>query len=117
MALAQKLLTKSAGEIMVENRIFNKKLNIPVLWKVAEQIPVLGRYLSMKRTTHVLLLEDLKEGRFRRKRGEFLCKAKIANPKAHESINVNDSDPERTKWMRVRCKKCLEIAQKRWAKE
>lgn len=115
MAITHELLTKSATEILAENRMFNKSLNIPVRWKVAERIPVWSGYINMNRTTHVLLLEDLQEGRFRRKRGEFLCKAKITNPKAHESINVQD-DEDRHMWKRVRCKKCVEIARKRWGK-
>lgn len=94
---------------------FNKALRIPVRWRVAERIPSASRYLSQKnRAQHVLLLEDINEGRFKRKRGEFLCKARITNPSAHERLNVIDIDADKSKRVKVDCQKCLEIARKRW---
>ena len=94
---------------------FNKSLKIPTRWRVAERIPSAGRYLSQKnRAQHVLILENLKEGRFKRRRGQFLCGAKITNPAAHERLNVIDIDADKSKRVKVDCQKCLEIARKRW---
>lgn len=95
-----------------EAKAFNANLRIPVRWRVAERIPESSRSLTRRRTTHVLLLENISEGKFKRKRGEFLCKAKIQN-RAHWTLNVVDIDAEQSKKERVECKKCREIA-KRW---
>jgi hypothetical protein len=49
-----------------------------------------------------------------RKRGEFLCGARIVNPHAHEFFNMSERDIETSKYQKVNCKKCIEIARKRW---
>jgi hypothetical protein len=101
-------------EIRAAAIAFNKALKIPVRWRVAERIPSSSRLVKMRRSTHVLLLEDINEGRFKRRRGEFLCKASITNPKAHQALNVVDIHHEKSKYKKVECAKCIEIARKRW---
>lgn len=112
MPLHQKVY-RSLQEIVATALAFNKSLKIPVRWRVAERIPPSSRSLNRRRTTHVLLLEDINERRFRRKRGEFLCKSRITN-KAHWTLNVVDIGADESKRAKVECKKCLEIARKRW---
>lgn len=114
MALNIKEALRPVEAIRAAAIAFNKSLKIPARWRVAERIPSAGRYLSQKnRAQHVLILEDINEGRFKRRRGQFLCGAKITNPAAHERLNVVDIDAEKSKRVRVDCQKCLEIA-KRW---
>jgi hypothetical protein len=115
MAFNIKEALRPAEAIRAAAIAFNKSLKIPARWRVAERIPSAGRYLSQKnRAQHVLLLEDIAEGRFRRRRGEFLCKARITNPAAHERLNVIDIDADKSKRVKVDCQKCLEVARKRW---
>jgi hypothetical protein len=100
---------------------FNRSLKIPVRWKRAHRIGSLRRkawadgYRSNS-VEHVLLLDDLSDGRLKRKRGDFLCSARITNLSAHQIINMSDSDEQRSKRQKVTCPKCIEIAQ-RWTNE
>lgn len=100
---------------------FNRSLKIPVRWKRAHRIGSLRRkawadgYRSNS-SEHVLLLEDLQDGKLKRKRGQFLCGARIANLAAHQILNMSDSDEQRSKRIKVSCPKCLAIAQ-RWKSE
>lgn len=112
MSLQQKAY-RSVQEIWAAAIAFNKSLKIPVRWRVEERIPTHSGLMKRRRVTHVLLLEDINEGRFKRKRGEFLCKARITNPGAHQFLNVIDVGADRSKRVKVECAKCREIAQ-RW---
>lgn len=101
---------------------FNRSLKIPVRWKRAHRIAALKRkawadgYRSNS-VEHVLLLDDLSDGRLKRKRGDFLCGARIANLAAHQILNMSDFDEQqRSKRQKVTCLKCLAIAQ-RWKNE
>ncbi|MBH8606019.1 hypothetical protein [Thermoactinomyces sp. CICC 10521] len=107
-------LEQTVEAIRAAALVFNKSLKIPARWRVAERISSSSRLMKINRAQHVLLLEDINEGRFKRKRGEFLCKARITNPSAHERLNVVDIDADKSKRVKVDCQKCLEIARKRW---
>ncbi|RAL20833.1 hypothetical protein [Thermoflavimicrobium daqui] len=97
---------------------FNESLNVPVRWKRAHRIGRMKRKVwadgyRSNSTEHVLLMEDLHDGRLKRKAGQFLCGTRITNKNAHLILNMGGDDEERSKRIKVDCPKCLEVA-KRW---
>lgn len=102
----------------IEAMEFNANLEIPVEWKPAKKATWRsgrGWYDYDRRGSHyhILLLEDFKFGRIKRKFGEFLCGAKITDRSTHEVVNLKlDLDPLMNKRFKVTCPKCLERAEK-----
>jgi hypothetical protein len=99
-------LMKLAGAIR-----FNESLSIPVKWKRATTVTGISKRtggLIGGKIGHVLLMEDMGD----KKRGEFLCGAKIKNPFAHDRLNMNERDIEQSKQERVTCRKCLAVAER-----
>ena len=118
-------------------RNFNANLNIPVKWTL-EIKPVLsglqinssGDGENRRTVYHILLLEDLNEGRLHRKAGEFLCSHNKGRfPDLHvwqrtgEMIRsiaktggfIESEVTVSMKSCQVTCKKCLQMA-RRWRK-
>jgi hypothetical protein len=96
---------------------FNKSLAVPVRWKVAQKAQYrsgqgMYDYTNPRSSYHVLLMDDMKAGRIKRNKGEFLCKAKITDPNVHQVINMNEMNAEHSKTSKVTCPKCLERAAK-----
>lgn len=107
-----------------EARAFNASLNIPVQW-----VPGIKDVLSglsanswgdgrnAATVEHILLQEDLHDGRLQRKEGDFLCTS------AHGNNGKNWSWQKESVWIdseqqevrpKVTCKACLKIAE-RWS--
>jgi hypothetical protein len=108
---------RQVPECRVAAIAFNKSLNIPVKWKVAQKARYkAGRgmydYVDPRSDYHILLFDDMKTGRLKRSRGEFLCTAKV-KPKdkdLHQVINMNEMNVEQSKHHKVTCSNCLKYA-------
>jgi hypothetical protein len=92
---------------------FNKTLALPFNWKPAQTVSYrAGRgmydYNNRASKYHVLLMDDFKQGRIKRGKGDFLCNAKITDRSTHQAINMNEMDIEASKRHKVTCPKCLE---------
>jgi hypothetical protein len=96
---------------------FNKALALPVRWKSVQTVSYRsgrGMYDYNNRASkyHVLLMDDFKQGRIKRGKGDFLCNAKVTDPSTHQAINMNEMDIEASKRHKVTCPKCLERIEK-----
>jgi hypothetical protein len=96
---------------------FNKALAIPCRWKVAQKVQrKSGRgmydYVNPRSSYHVLLLDDVKQGRFERTRGKFLCTDEIKDEQLHQLVNMNEMNAETSKQHKVTCSGCLKRAAK-----
>jgi hypothetical protein len=97
---------------------FNKSLAVPCRWKVAQKVQrKSGRgmydYVNPRSDYHVLVLDDVKQGRFKRVKGKFLCTNKIKDQPLHDFVNMNELDAEESKKNhKVTCKGCLDRAKK-----
>lgn len=96
---------------------FNDSLNIPVKW-TPEIKPVLsgltensmGNGCKKNTVFHIFLLEDLKDGKLKRKKGQPLC----GNDMGKFGELAQSDDPlRREQALKVSCKACLKIAE-RW---
>jgi hypothetical protein len=92
---------------------FNKSLGLSVKWKSAQKATWrAGRgmydYTNRASHHHILLMDDLKAGRIKRSKGDFLCNAKITDMQTHQALNLSDMDVEASKIHKVTCPKCLE---------
>lgn len=104
----------------IHAQVFNHQLRIPVIWKRAEKVRYRGGrgmydYANSQSAGHVLLLDELKFGRIKRQRGDFLCGSKITDRKLHDLLNMNDMATteehiKNSKRQKVTCKRCLELA-------
>ena len=105
-----RILCEAARQSDIE--AFNRSLNIPVQW-VPEIKHVLGGLtersygngMNNRSVIHVMLMEDLHDGRLHREADQPLCGGTMGS---FSELSV-DHYPE----MRVTCKKCLNIAE-RW---
>jgi hypothetical protein len=110
-----------------EAKAFNTQLHIPVKWAsgfkdVLSGITDYGRQDGRNKTTvnHILLQEDLEDGRLQRKKGDFLCSS---SSKQNGKRWLSSSDESAIAWFfdgdgngcqgQITCKACLQIA-KRW---
>lgn len=98
-------------KIDAENAEFNKSLNIPFNYSLGYKVVLSGltegsACNGVKRNTvlHIVLDEDYEEGRLKRHKGDFLCKAS-SSKMWNETISNSRG--------RVTCKQCLSAA-KRW---
>ncbi|SMO92086.1 hypothetical protein SAMN06264849_11422 [Melghirimyces algeriensis] len=97
---------------------FNASIKVPVKWTAAIKL-VKGGLLENswgdgrnKRTVqHILIQEDLKEGRLKRSAGEFLCKA--GSGRLWDDEEKWWDGEGQTYTPKITCKTCLKIA-KRW---
>lgn len=112
-----------------EAEAFNAQIHIPVKWAsgfkdVLSGITDYGRQDGRNKATvnHVLLQEDLSDGKLHRKKGDFLCSSSSEqNGKRWLSSNEEstvawffDGDGNECQGQ-ITCKNCLKIA-KRWEK-
>jgi hypothetical protein len=113
----QSQVTRSVPKHWAAALAFNKALGIPARWKVAQKVSYrsgqgMCDYSSRSSSYHVLLLDDMKAGRIKRSKGQFLCLSKITDPTVHQVINMNELNAEHSKTSKVTCPKCLERAAK-----
>lgn len=109
-----------------EAESFNAQLHIPVIWAsglkdVLSGITDYGRQDGRNKATvnHILLQEDLKDGKLHRKKGDFLCSS---SAKQNGKRWLSSSDESAISWTfdgngneyqaKVTCKSCLQIARK-----
>ena len=106
-----------------EAGIFNATINVPVKWTVGQKDVLSGLSetswgdgRNARTVNHILLQEDLAEGRLRRGKGDFLCTSGAgANGKqwaGAAQINCVDGDGK-AYLPKVTCKQCLKLI-KRW---
>ena len=97
-----------------ENQDFNERLNVPARWLPdANPYLVTDWYGKPRRTApayHVRLVDDLDEGRLRRRAGEYLCAAANRTTWA-DLFAITDRNGDRS--IRVSCRACLAIT-RRW---
>jgi hypothetical protein len=115
--MAQQKANRPVPEHWAAALSFNKALPVSVRWKSAQKVSYrTGRgmydYNNRSSKYHVLLLDDFKQGRIKRNKGDFLCNAKITDPNVHQVINMNEMDADRSKRYKVTCQKCLEYAKR-----
>jgi hypothetical protein len=96
-----------------EDRVFNERLVLPVKWQtgikdvlsgLTEKSDGSGR--NRATVNHIRLLEDLHDGRLRRKAGDFLCTS------ASQTNGLNWSNQPYEPGGRVTCARCLALAKK-----
>lgn len=120
---------KHLDQMREEAEAFNLSLGIPIDW-VSEIKPVLsgltensnGDGAYKKSVYHVLLKENIEEGRFKRKAGDFLCTTATQHNGHFSDLRDKeegcyglDSKDKRYK-RKVTCKSCIKTAA-RWKKE
>lgn len=104
-----------------EAEAFNATLNIPVKWTTGVNLVLSGLSETsagdgyFKNTVqHIMLLEDLKDGRLVRHKGGFLCNVKRRGRLKDRDASYHvDGDGNRYT-PKVTCKACLRIA-RRWS--
>lgn len=99
-----------------EVHLFNRSLKIPFKWTTGIKAVTSGLTegswgdgRNKRSVTHVIVLEDAKEGRLTRSKGDCLCTAKRGKFQYNDSLNGDVSTDE------ITCPKCLEIInRKEW---
>jgi len=103
-----------------EAETFNATINVPVKWTVGQKDVLSGLSetswgdgRNTRTVNHILLQEDLAEGRLKRPKGDFLCTSnKGLNGKQWSGaaqIDCVDGDGS-TYLPKVTCKQCLKLA-------
>lgn len=84
-----------------------EKLRLPVAYKPVFKVILSqlsrsswGAGVNSRSVTHILLLQDLNDGKLHRKAGELLCGA-------NKGFDITDSSQGQ-----IECKKCIEILRK-----
>lgn len=104
---------------------FNARIKLPVAWEVGQKDALsglsersFGGGRSKSTVEHILLLEELVDGRFKRAKGDFLCtSASGSNGRRWASTAVWATDGNGAAYApAVNCKACLKAA-KRWTAE
>ena len=103
-----------------EAKKFNASLNIPFKWQPAYKNPgdLLKDSIGMdsKAVSHIEVLEDFKEGRFSRKKGQFLCGSNKATYWFDKNSLFTRKDGNEEEYpAKITCKSCLKAAE-RWRK-
>lgn len=110
------------NQLKVEATEFNESLNIPFKWQTGFKDVLsglsehsFGDGRNKATVGHIKLLEDYREGRLSRKKGEFLCTMNTGKQWSGDShLQAVDVGGEMYN-PKVTCKACLKSAQ-RWAK-
>ena len=103
---------------------FNNRFDIPVKWVSGIKVVLSGLSERSNGTgtykntvTHVLLKENLREGRLRREKGDFLCGQKSKAQYWFDKDEDIAIDPNGNPYNRkITCKQCLKIME-RWRKD
>ncbi|SHE65743.1 hypothetical protein SAMN05444392_102254 [Seinonella peptonophila] len=114
---------KKESEHKQRAKEFNESLNIPVNWRPDIKMVMsglsensMGNGMNRRSVYHVLLLDDLKDGRLKRSSPSFLCTSKNGS-NGNKNWNIYEEDYDRwTMEHKVTCKQCIKIA-KRWEKD
>lgn len=111
------------NEIRARAELFNAKIYIPVAWVTGIKDVLsglsersMGNGTNAATVDHILLKEDLQDGRLQRKAGDFLCtSASGSNGKQWSGYPESEAcDGDGKKYHpKVTCKACLKIAE-RW---
>lgn len=123
----EKRRLKDEEEKEIEKRIrrkaeiANSKLFIPVKWTSGFKSVLSGlsekgwgNGINRRSVVHILLLEDIKEGSFKRNTGSFLCTSTNGTDgKEWIDLERTSSDSEGKYVSEITCKACLKTAQ-RW---
>lgn len=107
--------------IRIKAEIANSKLFIPVKWTSGFKSVLSGlsekgwgNGINRRSVVHILLLEDIKEGSFKRNTGSFLCTSTNGTDgKEWIDLERTSSDSEGKYVSEITCKACLKTAQ-RW---
>ena len=99
----------------------NTSLNIPARWTSGQKSVLsglsshsMGDGRNARSVNHVLLLEALVDGRFKRDKMDFLCTSKSGtNGRGYSVLETFNMDSEGRYVSEVTCKRCLELAS-RW---
>lgn len=108
-------------KIRRKTEIANSKLFIPVKWTSGFKSVLSGltahgwgNGVNRRSVVHVLLLNDIKEGSFKRSKGSFLCTAPNGTDgKGWVDLERKSSDREGEYISEITCKACLKVAE-RW---
>ena len=112
---------KKEKELREKALKINNILNIPVRWTSGFKSVLsglsensMGNGMNKRTVIHILLLEDLKEGAFKRKSGSFLCTSKSGTDgKEWVDLDCPSYDHEGSYVTGITCKACLKRAE-RW---
>lgn len=98
---------------------FNAKIGVPVKWTAAIKLVKSGLSegswgdgRNRRTVQHILIQEDLKDGRFKRVAGDLLCK--VGSGKLWDDEEKWYDGDGQTYTPKITCKACLKIA-KRWS--
>lgn len=121
---AQYAISRTEREKALRTRAtsVNAALNIPVRWTSGQKSVLSGLSASSmgdgrnaRSVNHILLLEPIQEGRFKRDKQDFLCTTKAGtNGRGYSVLETFNLDTEGRYVSEITCKRCLELAS-RWA--
>lgn len=110
--------------IRVKAEVSNKKLNIPVEWTSGFKSVLSGlsekgwgNGINKKSVVHILLKDDINEGKFKRKSGSFLCTSNGGSDgMQYVDLERLSFDDEGSYVSEITCKSCQKVAA-RWEKQ
>ena len=111
------------NKIREESETFNDAIRVPGKWTVGQKDVLSGLSenswgdgRNARTVNHILLQEDLSEGRLKRAEGDFLCssRAGLNGKQWSGAAQIDCLDGDGEKYLpKVTCKQCLKLA-KRW---